>query len=197
MRKKASEISDDFTNQEEPVADSFEALLETEDFKDFIRIATVTGNIPDNELTQLDKDMLVDQYMAWIKDGRPKPKMPELKSKVEEILRVYRRKVGGKQFLSYVVKGKSEQVGMETELTYADINGVEDRSLIIARRRFPVLPYTEKLAKELISKAKRYNPDTFSMFFVFQTMTLGVMNEENFTGDFDSLVTKAMRRELI
>ena len=184
------------TNKE-AVTDSFEALLETEDFKDFIRIATVTDNIPDKELTQLDKDLLVDQYSAWVEDGRPKPKMPELKNRVEEILRIYRRKVNGKQFLSYVVKGKSEQVGMETELTYANINGVVDESLIIARKRFPVMPYTDKLAKELIKKAKRYNPDSFKMYFVFQTMTLGVHNEENFTGDFDSLVTKAMKRELI
>jgi len=196
MRKKASEISNNLTSKNME-ADSFEELLETEDFKDFIRIATVTDNIPDSELSQLDKDMLVDQYKSWVEDGRPKPKMPELKSKVEEILRIYRRKVGGKQFISYVVKGKSEQVGMETELTYAKINGVEDRSLIIARRRYPSKPYSDKVARELISKAKRYNPDTFSMHFVYQTMTLTVMNEENFTGDFDSLVTKAMKRELI
>lgn len=179
-------------------ADSFESFLDQDDFKDFLRIATVTGSVPDDALTNLDKDKLVDQYKAWVNDGKPKPQMPTLKTSVEEILRIYRRKAGGKQYLSYVVKGKSEQVGMETIISYAKSpDGSDDTSLIIGRDRRPVLEYTDKLAKELISKAKRYNPDTFQLRFVYQTATIVVNNEENFTGDFDKLMTKAMNKELI
>lgn len=184
---------------EETNADSFDVLLKTEDFKDFLRIATVTGSIPESKPTDLEQEKIVDQYKVWVDSGRPKPKMPEsVKSGVEEIIRIYRRKVNGVQYLSYVVKGKSEQVGMETTVTYGkNGDGQEDKSIIIARDRKPVIKYTDKNAKELIQKAKRYHIDDYKLYFVYQTATVRVTNDDNFTGDFDSLMSRAMNKEII
>lgn len=178
-------------------AQTYEDFYKEEDFKDFLRILAVTEGVPD-KLTEVDKEKIVDKYQIWVTQERPKPSFPKaVQSGVEEILRIYRRKWKGKQYISYLVKGQAEQVGMKTDIVYGkNQDDEEDRSIIISRDRYPTIEYNEKEARKLLAKAKRYNSEV-KLLFVFQTMTMVVHNEENFFGDFDKLVEKAMKKEII
>lgn len=168
------------------------------DFQQFIKILQVTEGLPE-KFDDETRDKVMDKFEVWLKDDKPTPAMPKTSTEVEEILRIYRRKWKGKQFISYVVKGKDEQVGMRTDILYGkDGDGNEDTSLIVGRDRYPVLEYTEKLARELVKKAKRYNPDgTVELRFHYQNQPKVVNNEENFFGDFDKLIAKAFNNEMI
>lgn len=175
----------------------YEQLFAKEDFKDFLRILAVTEGVPD-KLSETDKEKIVDKYLIWVTQGRTKPSFPKsIQSGVEEILRIYRRKWKGKQYLSYVVKGQSEQIGMTTDIVYGkNQDQEEDRSIVISRDRYPTIEYTEKEARKVLAKAKRYN-DNVQLLFVFMTSTITIHNEDNFFGDFDSLIERAAKKEII
>jgi hypothetical protein len=174
----------------------FDSLYETEDFKDFLRILAVTEGVPD-KLEEVDKEKIVDKYNAWVKGDRPRPSLPKSVGGIEKITRIYRRKAKGTQFISYLVEGKHEQEGMKTDIVYGkNQDGEEDRTLIVGRNRYPTIEYTEKMARDLLKKAKRYNDDV-KLYFVYQTMTIAVKNEENFFGDFDKIIERAMKKEIV
>lgn len=187
------------TNKGEiPQESDFDSLFKTEEtFKEFLRILTVTGQIGDEKLSELEKGKVVDQYLVWKEQGMQKPKLPaSVERGVEVILRIYRRKELGKQWLSYVVKGQHEQVGIKSTPIYGSNNGVEDRSIIIGYDKKPTIEYTEKKARELLAKAKRYT-DNVQLRLVYQTVNIAVKNEENFFADFDEMVAKAMQKNII
>lgn len=178
-------------------AQTYDDYFKQEDFKDFLRILAITEGVPD-KLTEVEKEKIVDKYQIWVSQDRPKPSLPKgVQSGVEEILRIYRRKWKGKQYISYLVKGQSEQIGMKTDIVYGkNQDQEEDKSIIISRDRYPTIEYSEKEARKILAKAKRYNSEV-KLYFVFQTMTIAIQNEENFFGEFDKLVEKAMKKEII
>lgn len=188
--KKQSEAEKELSEKESKIEDS-------EDFKDYLRILAVTGEIS-GEPSPQEKVKILDQYEVWVKDGRPKPSLGENKPDVEEILRIYRRKWKGKQYISFVVKGKSEQTGMKTDITYGKLqNGMPDKTLIIGRTRYPHIEWTNELAKEVLEKAKRYT-EQVQLRFVFLNHVVPIHNEKNFFGDFDKLIEKGlMKQEVI
>lgn len=163
-------------------------------FDTFVNIAKVTEQIPED----YDTGKLKDVFKIWVKENSPRQfNFKELEAKVEIIMRLYRRKWKGRQYLSYVVKGQHEQVGMTTDIMYGkNGQGDTDTSIIIGRDRHPTLEWNEKLAREVLEQAKRYS-DSVDMRFVFQNVTIVVTNEDNFFGDFDKLFAHATKKEII
>jgi len=188
------------TTKEEIPQKTFSALQKDEkDFADFLVILSSTGQISlDEQPSELEQAKIIDQYEVWCNQGKPRPKLPQaIERGVEVILRIYRRKTNGKQWLSYVVKGQQEQVGMKSVPIYGQIqDGQEDKSIVIGHDRVPTIEWDEKKARLLLEKAKRYS-ENVQLCLVYQTMTLAVKNEPNFFGDFDRMVEKAMRKEII
>lgn len=169
-------------------------------FGKFLKILEVTGELPEDMDDPKSKGIVEDKFKVWLQEGEPTPELKKEATKVEEILKIYRRKHKGEQFISYTVKGKDEQVGMKTDITYGkDGEGHEDTSIIIARTRYPTIPYTDKLAKELIAKARRHSEDgTVELHFIFRGANIHVQNEKNFlSSDFDGLVGHALNKEII
>lgn len=188
------------TTKDENPQKTFASLQKDEkDFADFLVILSSTGQISLDEIpNELEQAKIVDQYEVWCNQGKPRPKLPQAVERgVEVILRIYRRKSNGKQWLSYVVKGQQEQVGMKSVPIYGENqDGQEDKSIVIGHDRLPTIEWDEKKARQLLEKAKRYS-DNVQLCLVYQTMTLAVKNESNFFADFDKMVEKAMKKEII
>jgi len=170
--------------------------FDEKEFKEFLNILRITEEFPDTP-TDEEKAVSIDKYLAWVEDGKPKPSLGERAPKVEKILRLYRRKANGKQYLSYVVEGKSEQVGMATDITYGETpGGQEDRSLIIGRTRHPTIPYNEKEARALLKKAKRYT-ESVQLRLVFLGQVITIHNEENFFKEFDEVIELVNQKKVV
>lgn len=183
----------------------FEALKNTEDFADFITVQIATGQIARSDLASLserDQDKLADSYELWVSKGRPRPKLAaEDKVEVPKIQKIYRIKHNGNQFLAAVVEGRKGKLGVEMDPIYGKIDNekgekVDDTSIIIGYKPRYTEPYTDAKARELLAKAKRYS-DQVSLYFKMNTISIVVNHEENFTGDFDALMKKALNREEI
>ena len=194
--KANADAKDATAEAEKKISDAEKKLEDSEDFQDFLRILAVTEGVPE-KLDAIEKAKILDKYEVWVNDGRPRPSLGDKKPKVEKILRIYRRKHKGEQYLSYVVEGKSEQVGMKTDVIYGKLpDGTEDTSLVIGHNRYPTIKYNEKHAREVLEKAKRYT-EKVDLRFVFQANVITIHNEENFFGDFDGLIQKSFAREVI
>lgn len=196
-----SEISADADSQQR----KFDALKNTEDFADFITVQIATGKLRRSDLTDMserDQDRLADAYEVWVSKDRPRPQLAaEDKVEVPRIQKIYRIKENGVQQIAYVAEGIKDKVGLELDPIYGTIddekgNKVEDPSIIIGHKRRYTIPYTDSLAKELIEKAKRHS-DTVALYFKMNTINIRVQHEENFTGDFDALMKKALKSEEI
>jgi hypothetical protein len=178
-----------------------DALLKPSDddvaeFKEFINILRVTEGFPEKP-TDEEKAVAMDKYLVWTDSGKPRPTLGDKKPEVQKITRIYRRKANGKQYLSYVVEGKSEQIGMETEITYGKTpSGDEDKTIVIERKRFPNKEYKEKEAREILKKAKRYT-ENVKLRFVFLGSVIPIHNEDNFFGDFDGLIEDSRKGKVI
>ena len=172
-----------------------ESAQSKDDFGTFENIAKVTEQIPKG----FDSEKLRDVYEVWKEEGSKKQfDFQKLLDKVPKILKIYRRKWKGNQFISYVAKGQSEQVGMKTDIVYGENGaGEEDQSVIISRNRYPTIEYNEKLARKILEKAKRWLGDEVQLHFIFQSRNITVHKEENFFGDFDKLVENALEKKII
>jgi hypothetical protein len=183
----------------------FDEIKSTDDFADFITVQIATGRIQRSDLADLsipEQDKLADAYEIWVSKGRPRPIMAKEDSvEVPKIQKIYRIKDKGRQFLACVIEGQSGKLGVELDPIYGKTDGkngekVDDTSIITGHTKRHTIPYTDALAREMLAKAKRYN-DQVQLYFKMNTINILVNHEENFTGDFDVLMKKALNREEI
>lgn len=185
-----------------PTEDQFVKLAKTKDFKRYIRDQQAIGKLPEDlDLDALSEDevrQLTGSYHGWVQAGKPRPTMnKESKKKVEQILRVYRRKEFGKEKLYYVAKGKDTPVGVKKVPTYRTYNDKgetkTDKTMVIAWHREYTIKYTAELAKKLMERCVKESPEP-KFYLAMGHQVIPVRNPKNFTGDFDKLMQQINNR---
>ncbi len=205
MENKSNGSEDSNAAQKEHTGKTFEELAKSRDFKKFIKIQETIGDIDDLDLETLTEDgirKLTTDYHGWVNAGRPKPHLTkEAQGKMEKILSLTRIKYLGKQYLTYLLDGADESSGIKYETTYAKIpqgdgSLIEDMSTIIKREPRYKIPFEKATAKKLM---ERCNNESIrpKLYFVLGGKTYTINNPENFTGNFDELIVKAQRKEII
>ena len=191
--------------KEEPESE-FEKLSKTKDFKKFIKMQVVIGQLDEDtiieELSDDDFRKIITEYHGWVNAGRPKPQLTkEAKGKMEKILSVTRRKHIGKQYLTYVVEGDDVAIGVKYELTYAQVEQedgtfITDTDIVVKREPRYTIKYTTESAKKLMERCLKeaVNP---KFYLALQGRVISVQSTDNFTKDFDELMAKAMKSEVI
>ena len=181
-------------------------LIQTDDFKKFIKVQEAIGEIEEGlDVLSLDDEearKIVADYHGWVNAGKPKPQLSkEAKGRIEKIRRITRRKHLGNQYITYIVDRKDQAVGLEWKFTYAKIKQqdgsfIEDKDTIVAREPKYTIPYTEKESKRLIERCQKeaVNPQ-FAFAMAGRTVTVNEVS--NFTGNFDELMKKASKGEVI
>lgn len=182
----------------------FASIAKTKDFKRFLSIKQATNQVPaDIDLKQIsdeEQKELILQFEAWIEAGKPSAQAPKVKTNVEKVLRVYRRKIFGEQKLSYVVSGKAVQEGIEFVPTYRtykdDTTGelVEDKSMILKQDRRYTIDYTEKTARDLVARCKKDAVEP-KLYLVQGRSVITIRNEANFYADFDEVISKVNNKK--
>lgn len=183
-------------------------LKEDKDFQEFIKNMKLT-----NQLAEAPEDLpirqqreLINKFWAWDKAGKPGLQMPDFDSTRPQIVKVYRIKELGKQYLAYVNE-KSEKVGIETKKIYGtkqlqdpdDVSKtktVEDKDNLLKTDVKYTIPYAESKAKEFIEMALETYPNP-TFYFIRKPRKVSVTETDNFTGDFDDLMKKANKGEII
>lgn len=181
----------------------FAEIASTDDFRTYLRIAVATGEIKEEDLETMDsndKDLVIEGFEAWVKSGKPSPKMPEVVSKQIEIIHgIYKEKSGNKEYLTYKVQGEDRKRG----ITYTPVYGERkdgsgpDETLLLRTEESYETPFTEKDAKALIKKARLRNPDVKLTIKRKGQLAFAVHDEENFFKPFDEIYQKGIQRELI
>jgi hypothetical protein len=154
---------------------TIEEITSQEDFKQFIAMMEVTGQIDNfDKLSTDDQRDVINKYYLWKEKGSPKAEMPKLKDDTEEeILKLYRVKHRGVQYIWYMTK-EGKRVGLEYDVTYAEEDEWVDGKMtgnkittdvVLDRKPRYTMEYTKALGEELLAKAYKYN-DNPSCYFV-------------------------------
>ena len=118
----------------------------------------------------------------------------------ERLVRVSRRKIFGKQFLTYIISGRDSPDGIELIPSYSKvkINGkiIEDKTQIVSTKPRYTIPFTKTKAEELVKRCIEES-ETPEFTFKYGGKTISIRNPENFTGDFDEMVKRAAKGESV
>lgn len=189
---------------EEEDFDRLKELSETEDFRTYLRIAVATGKMKEEDFAKMDehdKDIMIEDFEAWVKAGKPTPKMPEqVQKEIDVIHSMCKIKKGRDVFITYNVKGEDRTRNIEYKKLFGKRTGSDeiDETLITGEELIYEKPFEEKYAKELLKKAKLRNPDVkLSIKREGQAFSYAIHNEENFFKDFDSVFEKGSDRKMI
>lgn len=154
---------------------TIEEITSQEDFKQFIAMMEVTGQVEDFDKVSTDEQRdIINKFYLWKEKGSPKAEMPKLKDDTEEeILKIYRVKHRGTQYIWYMTK-EGKRVGLEYDVTYAEEDEWVDgkmtgnkikTDIVLDRKPRYTMEYTKELGEELLAKAHKYN-DNPSCYFV-------------------------------
>jgi hypothetical protein len=183
--------------------DQLQALSETEDFRTYLRIAVATGELKEADFATMDeneKDLMVEGFEAWVKSGKPTPKMPEVVSKqIEVIHSIAKVKKGRDVFVTYNVKGEDRKRNVNYVTLYGKRNdGSEDQTLVTGERLEYEVKFDNKEVEALLKKAKLRNPDVkLSIERDGQAYSYSIHNEANFFKPFDEIFEKGSDRKMI
>ena len=155
---------------------TMEEITSQEDFKQFIAMMEVTGQIESWDALDSDSQRdVVNKFYLWKEKGSPKAEMPQLKDDKEyEILSLYRTKYRGEQFIWYVTRD-SKTVGKEWVHEYAQEADLDenrnptgtfhdDTRTITKRTPKYLTPYTKELGEQLLNLAFKYNDQPICVF---------------------------------
>lgn len=181
---------------------TIDEIKSQEDFKRFFAMLYATKKVSKESLDELPTEQqhkIVNEYWKWEKKGKPEAEMPDLEDKEDQILKMYRAKIRGTQYI-YYVRPDGTEVGRETIPTYATEEEVgekgkptgklvEDKSKIIKTDYKYTIPYTKAKGEELLKKAYAYN-DMPSCYFVIGTTKVKVADPETeFNVDGNQMMT--------
>lgn len=200
--KIATQIPDSKTGAEGEIP----KLIASEDFQKFLKVQEVTGEIEEgldiSKLSDQEQRAIIADYHGWVNAGRPKPQLSkEAKGKIEKINSLSKVKYLGNLFLTYICDGDVKSRGLEKIITYGkgkhpDGSTFTDKNRIESEVPHYTIPYTEKKAKELWERCKVECVKP-AMSIKMDERTFTVHDEENFFADFDVVIKKAMKGELI
>ncbi len=155
---------------------TIEEISSQEDFKQFVAMMEVTGQLKNFDELALDEQReVINKYYLWKDKGSPKAEMPKLKDEKEhEILKLYRVKHRGIQYLWYMTTD-----GQRIGLDYEEIHNQEDEydennqptgrktegKTIVDRKPHYTIEYTKQKGEELLALASKYN-DYPNCYFV-------------------------------
>lgn len=183
--------------------DQLKALSETEDFRTYLRIAVATGELKEADFATMDeheKDLMIEGFEAWVKSGKPTPKMPEVVSKqIEVIHSIAKIRRGRDVFLTYNVKGEDRQRNVKYITQYGKhSDGTPDETLVTGEEVEYEVKFDNKEAEALLKKAKLRNPDVkLSIRRHGQAVSYSIHNEGNFFKPFDEIFEKGSDRKMI
>jgi hypothetical protein len=154
---------------------TIEEITSQEDFKSFIAMMEVTGQIENfDKLATDDQRDVINKFYLWKEKGSPKAEMPQLKDdKEDEILKLYRVKHRGTQYIWYMTKD-GRRVGLEYDITYAEEDEWVDGKMtgnkvktntVIERKPKYTIEYTKEKGEELLELAYKYT-DYPTCYFV-------------------------------
>lgn len=187
----------------------FEELQKHERFPEFLQMLKLTdrnftGDFDDLSLKQQRE--VINKFWAWLESNAPGLQMPELKAKKVRIDKIYRVKEYGKQFLFYVDEN-GQKVGLELKKIFGTKEvmdaedpkkkkTVEDLDNLVRTDKKYTIPYTEAKSKELMQIAEQTSVQP-TLYFLRGNRKIQVTEPENFTGDFDELMKKSNKGEVI
>src|SRR3990172_4586534 len=110
-------VMDNETKSKETIPTSLAEIFGTKDFKLFISMKALAGELESSEviahLTDDEAEALRTEYNRWVAAGKPKPEMPKTKD-LPRITAIYRDKIFGKQKIYCYLSGSGKEVhGME------------------------------------------------------------------------------------
>ena len=155
---------------------TMEEIKSQEDFKQFVSIMEVTGQIEDFDGLDSDSQRdVVNKYYLWKSKGSPKAEMPKIKDdKEDEILSLYRTKYRGDEYIWYVTRD-SRTIGKEWIHEYAKeedrgengepLGTFHDNKKIITKRtpKF-TMPYNKEIGEKLLNLAFKHNDQPICVF---------------------------------
>lgn len=182
--------------EDDDQAPQTEIISEEKDFKRYVQICLMTGEIPENykeTFSEADKEKFAEKYMSWKKDGMKSPVLPSSSKKhVEAIQKLYRARDRGGEYVYYVIKGNINPVGIKKTPIYAfDNDGNVDKSNQIGTEESYIIKYDKTEFEKLIKKAQRdtSRPGFHIVDGIGPTkIKIAVRNPANFTKPFDELL---------
>ena len=166
--------------------------FDQEDFKQFLNIQIATGQLISENMESYSEEAQLQinaDYQGWINAGRPKPQLTEkAKAKISKIISVTRVKHLGNQFLTYVEEGHDAPTGIKEELTKKD-------GRIIKREKIYKIKFVKDEATKLVTRCQK---ETVSPQFYLETAgRIFSVTPKNFTENFDALIARANKLEII
>jgi hypothetical protein len=166
-----------------------------DDWNEFVVFAKATQMIPSDadteSFSESEQSDLVARFKQWIQKGKPAAINPLADEEPEKILRVTRLRIFGRQKLTAIVKGKDLPMGIELVPQYRKYtdNGKEntDTTKVIANTRKYNIDYTEKFARELVTRCEK-EAEHLQLTFKDGGRTIYIRNKENFFKDFDQVL---------
>lgn len=211
MTRKDSNVDHESTTEKT----DYEKLTEDKEFKRFLQMKILSDSLkadsPD-DLTLKQKRELVNEFNSWKKSGMPSVSMPETKQlKTHVINKIYRIKQLGEQFMFYV-DGEGNHIGREERTEYALIDEIspegkktgkkiEDKGQILDRQWVFKMPYKKEKAEELVKQALEtsLNPTFYFGKVVKNKFSekISIEEPENFTGNFDEILKRSRKGEIV
>ena len=174
------------------------ATIDPADFEEFLELLKTTGQQVDELTPELER-RLQNKCWTWIKNCKPKAVMPTLEEKEEIILKVYREKRVGIQYIYYRTnngiqnkefKYQAEQIPeiIDDKPTGKTVDHPTKKHLIDS---IPTVKYTKALGEELVEKALRtsINPT----FYIVQGNAKFKVDPEVFNNDFDETIRECTK----
>lgn len=178
-------------------------LKKDKEFNEFIRMKLDSGELKDSDSLTLDQERkLTVEFNSWKSNGKPKLVMPKINVPEDRVMKVYRVKQMGKQFI-YYVDMQNIPHGMHWEHEYAKAVNPEtgqeedDHKQIIKSTPVYETPYTKELGEELVKRAFNECENPTFYLKVGKKEKISVHDPSNFNGDFDELVNKHRIKQVI
>lgn len=175
------------------------ATVSDEDFSEFLELLKLTGENVD-DLTAEQERNLQNRCWTWIKNNKPKAVMPPMTVKVTQILKVYREKRLGKQYIFW--RDQDGVQGKEFTHTYEQVPEILEGKptgkmldgKILTTTEKHLEEYTKPRGEELVEQALKtaINP---TFYFVHSKGVGGKIkvDADDFNTDFDAIVKSTMQ----
>jgi len=175
------------------------ATISPEDLQEFLDLLAITGR-KTTDLTPQEDRVIQNDCWAWIQNGKPKAVMPKMTKVVETILKVYRQKRYGKQYIYY--RNQDGVQGHEFIKTYEqvpEIDGegkptgkfIDDKNTVTSTKEDFTIEYTKALGEELVEKALATSLEP--TFYIVQGSHKFKVEADELNNEFDPMIKMCMR----
>jgi len=178
---------------------SEKATISPEDLQEFLDLLAITGR-KTTDLTPEEDRKIQNECWTWMQNGKPSAVMPTMKEKQETILKVYRTKRFGKQYIYY--RNQDGPQGREYIKVYTQVGEigedgkptgkmVDDTSSLIETKEKYTIEYTKAFGEELVDKALKTALEP--TFYIVQGQWKFKVEPEELNGNFDAMIKDCMR----